>query len=1240
MKKVLGLDLGVSSIGWALVDEEEKKILGMGSRIIPLTTDDKDEFSKGNAISKNQKRTAKRTQRKGYDRYQLRRQNLVFVLRQKNMLPNIELIKLPKLDLWKIRSDAVDKKVSLNELGRILLHLNQKRGYKSSRSEANFDKKDTEYVAEVKSRYENLKESGLTIGQKFYDDLSKDQFYRIKEQVFPRDAYVEEYNLIMKNQQKYYPEVITDELIDRIRDEIIYYQRKLKSQKGLVSVCEFEGFWTKLNSNGKEKELFVGPRVAPKSSPLFQVSRIWETINNISLRRKTGEPIEITLEKKKEIFKYMDNNEKLSYAELLKILGLKKDEVYGNKQLSNGLPGNKRKVEMMRCITEFEKHCDLFNFDLEIIEYEDETHLFDRETGEITNSKKKKQISTDVETQPFYKLWHIVYSIPGKEDCKATLIKKFSLPEEDAEKLASLDFTKQGFANKSHRSIRKLLPYLIEGDNDYSARCYAGYHHTTTITKRENYERKLHDKLKHLEKNSLRQPVVEKILNQMINVVNAIIDKYGNPEEIRIELARELKQSRDERNDAYKNMNERERENKTIEKDLAEYGLRSTRNNIIKWRLYHEISNEEKRQNAICIYCGNPISFTAAILGEEVEVEHIIPRSKLFDDSQSNKTLAHRTCNANKKDQTAYDFMRSKSDSEFNDYVERINTLYKNHVIGKSKRDKLLMASESIPKDFIDRQLRETQYISKKALEILQSICYNVWATSGSVTAELRHIWGWDEVLENLQLPKYKELGLTEIIESGKDGKTHKREKIAGWTKRDDHRHHAIDALTIACTKQGFIQRFNRLNSSKVRNDMKREIEDSSYEYDKNKNLLENYIFSNKPFTTKEVEREAEKILISFKAGKKVASTGKRKVKKDGKKTIVQTGVIIPRGPLSEESVYGKIKTIEKEKPVKYLFDNPHLIYKPYIKSLVEERLYKHSNDSKSAVTSLKKEPIYLNKEKTIELKYGTCYKEEVVIKKPLQSLNEKQIEDIVDPVIKQKVLKRVAKCGGKVKEAFKDLDNDPIWYDEENRIPIKNVRWFTGLSAIEPIKKDEYGKEIGFVKPGNNHHLAIYLDEEGKKKLSICSFWHAVERKKYGLPVVIKNPAEVVDIIIAEEDEEKYPQSFLEKLPDGKWTFLESFQQNEMFILGLSKEAIQESLSRNDYGFVSNYLYRVQKLAIIGKQPNIVFRHHLETKLEDENNAKRSNRFHLIQSVGALESLFPQKIVINCLGEIVSNNK
>ena len=130
MKRILGLDLGTNSIGWAVVkvDENEKpvSIENMGSRIVPLTPDDANEFTKGNAISKNQSRTIKRTTRKGYDRYQLRREYLTAELRKLKMLPDERLIKLPIMELWELRGKAASKgnKLTLSEIGRVLYHIN------------------------------------------------------------------------------------------------------------------------------------------------------------------------------------------------------------------------------------------------------------------------------------------------------------------------------------------------------------------------------------------------------------------------------------------------------------------------------------------------------------------------------------------------------------------------------------------------------------------------------------------------------------------------------------------------------------------------------------------------------------------------------------------------------------------------------------------------------------------------------------------------------------------------------------------------------------------------------------------------------------------------------------------------------------------------------------------------------------------------------------------------------------
>ena len=1246
MKKILGLDLGSASIGWAVITEniEDSKtkceILGMGSRIIPYEGTEGKDFAKGTGESRNALRTKARTARKGYDRYQLRRKNLVDVLVKNQMYPDDETRSLPKMKLWELRDKAVHSPVSLMELGRLLLWLNQKRGYKSSRSDANLGKKDTEYVATVKSRHEKIKELNLTIGQYFYKELSTEEFFKVKENIFPREAYIEEFDTICKTQKEFHSEILTNELIDKIRNEIIYYQRPLKSQKGLVSVCEFEGFW-RIGKDGKE--YFVGPKVAPKSSPLFQLAKMWENINNIKIGSRTGEDLKLTTEQKWAIFQHLDSNEKLTPSDLLKILNLKKENCYVNKQLAKGLIGNITKHAIRQCLGSSDHYENLLKLELKVVENEKEGYLYDRKTGEILDSKPIKFIDPKVEQEPFYQLWHTIYSIHDQEECSQALQTKFNIEKPIADKLAAIDFSKHAFGNKSAKVIRKILPYLMEGDGYSEAMGYAGYDHSNSQTKEENLQRKLLELLKPVPKNSLRQPIVEKILNQMVNVVNAVIEKYGKPDEIRVELARELKQSKEERNDADKAMSKRQRENDVITKRLEEFGLRATRNNIIKWRLYEEIDNQEKKLNAICVYCGQPISLTEALKGNDVDIEHIIPKSKLFDDSQSNKTLAHRHCNKNKNDLTAYDFMKGKPEAVFNEYVERVNLLYANHVIGKAKRDKLLMTESKIPDNFIDRQLRESQYIAKKAREILQTICHNVWSTSGTVTAELRHLWGWDDVTMNLQMPKYKELGLTEMVEwESEHGKhTHQKEVITGWTKRDDHRHHAVDALTIACTKQGFIQRFNTLSAAKTREDMFFDVEQRSLEFKEKCSLLEKYIIGEQPLSVDEVEKAVSNILISFKSGKKVAVWGTRKIGKKGNKKVIQEKIIVPRGSLSEESVYGKIKMQEADKPIKYLFENPLLIFNPNIKAKVEERLLMFDGDAKKAIASLKKVPIYLDNEKTVVLEKATCLKDEYVIKYSVDT-NFNKTDKVVDPKIKEILQNRLKKFGGKEKEAFKDVqleDKTVIkWYEDDGlERPIKSVRCFTGLSAVVPVKKDEEGKDIGFVKPGNNHHIAIYTNSEENKQQHVCTFWHAVERKKYSVPVIIQNTNEVWDKIQSQPDG-TYPESFLGMLPPPNLNLLVSMQQNEMFLLNLPEE-LQKELDINDKSSLSKYLYLVWSVS----DSDYWFRHHLETKnseLKSVGRAKESSRYFRFQSLGSFFTSNPIKVRLNHLGDIVQIGK
>lgn len=521
--------------------------------------------------------------------------------------------------------------------------------------------------------------------------------------------------------------------------------------------------------------------------------------------------------------------------------------------------------------------------------------------------------------------------------------------------------------------------------------------------------------------------------------------------------------------------------------------------------------------------------------------------------------------------------------------------------------------AEKIPKDFISRQLVQTQYISRKAMEILMQICHDVYASSGDVTAYLRRIWGYDEILQRLNIPRYREGGLTEMVTYEHNNQQHTEERIKGWSKRLDHRHHAIDALTIACTRQNIIQRLNNLNA-----------QESSGE---DKLNLDKWTMAQAHFSVREVSDAASRILISFKSGKKVATPGKRYIYRNGKRILAQENIIVPRGALSEESVYGKIRTIEKGIAINKLFDRHEDIFQPLIKKIIEERISEFDGNIKAAKASLKKRPLYLDKEKTIELKYGSCFKYEYVIKYPLNTLRAKDVEYIVDENIRETVSDRLSQFNGNVKEAFKE----PLYTDGTSPVLIKTVRMFTGLDAVVPVRKDSDGKNIGFVKTGNNHHVAIYKDKEGKYQEHTVTFWHAVERKKYGIPIIIEHPDEVWQKVLDLDA----PQSFIDQLPSPDWTYVMSMQQNEMFILGMGDDEFNDAMSAKDYRTLAQHLYRVQKVC----SKNYYFRYQYETQLDDKEAALSMKKFYRVTSLSSLQSLNPKKVSINLLGDISLHN-
>lgn len=1185
-KHVLGLDLGVGSIGWCLIALDAQgdpvEILGMGSRVVPLNNaTDAADFSIGKAFTANQERTARRTMRRGFARYQLRRYRLRRELAKVGMLPDAALIQLPLLELWELRERAATagRRLTLPELGRVLCHINQKRGYRHVKSDAaaivgdeGEKKKDSNsaYLAGIRANDEKLQDEHKTVGQYFAEQLRQNQSesptggisYRIKDQIFSRQRYIDEYDQIMAAQRVHYPDILTDEFIRMLRDEVIFMQRPLKSCKHLVSLCEFEKQEKVMRvqqDDGKggrqlvERRVKFGPKVAPKSSPLFQLCRIYEAVNNIRLTRPDGSPRDITPEERAKIVAHLQSSASLSFAALKKLL---KEKALIADQLTtkSGLKGNSTRVALASALQPYPQYHHLLDMELETRMMT--VQLTDEETGEVTE-REVAVVTDSYVRQPLYHLWHILYSIEERDAMRRALIKQLGMKKEDLDgglldQLYRLDFVKPGYGNKSAKFICKLLPQLQQGLG-YSEACAAvGYRHSNSPTSEEITERTLLEKIPLLQRNELRQPLVEKILNQMINLVNALKAEYG-VDEVRVELARELKMSREERERMAEGNRRREKENKAIAEKIRECGLFPTKSRIRKYMLWEEAGEK-------CLYCGQILTLSQCLNGDDMEVEHIIPKSVLYDDSYGNKTCACRRCNKEKGNRTALEYIRAKGWEA--EYMERINGLLDKKAISYSKHQRLRWLKEDIPSDFLERQLRLTQYISRQAMAILQQGIRRVSASEGGVTARLRSLWGYDDILHTLNLDRYDSMGETERV--SREGEMTEKLRIKDWSKRKDHRHHAIDALVVASTRQGYIQRLNRVSSESEREAMSEEIEVQKATKADKLSLLERWLTQRPHLSVRAVSDKVAEILISYRPGKRVVTRGRNIYLRHGKK-CVQSGLLVPRGPLSKETVYGQIM---------------------------------------------------VNGEQQIVCKYD------------LHSLKAKDVDYVVDLALRKRLKELLAQHGGKEKEAFAG----DVYMDEAGtQGPIRSVRCFTGLDRgkMKAVKYDEQGDAVGFVSPRNNHHLAIYRTPKGKLVESIVTFWDAVDRVRYGIPLVITHPREVMEQVLQRGD---IPESVLSLLPPSDWVFVDSLQQDEMVVIGLSDEELQRALEEQDYRKLSEHLYRVQKLS----SREYCFRYHLETSVADVTNSSgRIPKFHRIQSLKVYEEKNVRKVRVDLLGWI-----
>lgn len=741
-KTILGLDLGTNSIGWGLLEETDgvpSKIIDLGSRIFPKAVEEK------TPTPKNIKRRDARLARRVVQRRARRKQRMLNYLISLKLLP-IELqghtqpeIILNELgNPYELRAKALDHALTKHEVGRVLLHLVQRRGFLSNRKTLFGDMIDDPDVLAIINELdesENPKEKASEEGE-FKRDIA---ILREKIEYTPclatgnmcrtlgeylsnmehhdckrnrsregghlrtdRQMYHEELDLIWLEQKKHH-DVLNETVKEQI-EHIIFFQRPLKLKADRVGKCSLE-------SNKKRAQI---------ARLECQQFRYLQDINNLQYfdyyREQWARLTEEDREKLKQLF---ESKAVISFAAIRKTLGLDRHAEFNLEQGNKKLKGNITACEITKVLPAWK----------------------------------------DLSTEKQFLLVEDLLTIKKKSVLKNRLTTHWQLDLKTAIDLCLLEL-EPGHSNHSVKAINKLLPYLEDGKVYSDARIAAGY----------DYDKKtvqIVDKLGMPPE--IPNPIVSKGLHELRRVINALIAEYGKPDIIRIEMARDLEMN----TKRYKEFVSRQKKNTNANDEASKkYQLMRSKNPHLQLSKYPSQADKLryrlwKDQKELCVYSGQKINLST-LFSAEIEIDHILPYSESLDDSYMNKVVCFADENRIKGQKTPIDAFQSDKKK----WQQITGAIFHWHKGLKSKKDRFFMTAEDVQqRDFINSQLNDTRYISRVANDYLKQLGADINVTKGIMTGWLRHMWG----LNNL-------IGLDR---SEKD--------------RTDHRHHTIDAIVTAC---------------------------------------------------------------------------------------------------------------------------------------------------------------------------------------------------------------------------------------------------------------------------------------------------------------------------------------------------------------------------------------------------------------------------------------------------------
>lgn len=754
----LGLDLGASSLGWAVIQLDGPGgnpvgIAAAGVRIFEAGVEG--DIEQGRDSSRAVVRRQARQPRRMQWRRQRRKQKLFILLQQLGLLPasaeNDSVARktlLDELDAklmakyiteddhethqklpYLLRARAVSEPLPAFELGRALYHLAQRRGYLSNRKGEERDEESGRVLSAISEMDQKLAKAKLPLGAYFYQKVNPVE-ERIRRRWLSRKQYRDEFNAIRKIQENAHPH-LTHKDWKKIEDAI-FFQRPLKSQSHLVGRCELE-----FDKRGK------GLKRCPLALPVAQKFRILQKVNDLRVTTATRKNEPLTEQERETLLKALDVTGELTWSKVKSLLKLKRDAKFSLEEWDDKLIGNRTNAKMIPV------------FGDRWLEFSEE---------------EQTAIAREV----------LHYRKP--EALKKRAMNAWGLDETAAERLAYKTHLEEDYA----RHCRQAMEKLIAGAPGVPG-LEAGASYSTV--RRELYPEKFATgkALASLPpvttwKDDIRNPAVIRALTELRKVVNSILKRFGKPEHIHIELAREIRNSRVKRKEIHtQNQSNQKRRQEALARIIKEGGVSTPRrSDIEKWLLAEECGWE-------CPYCGKSINRKRLLsLDAEFNIEHIYPR-RYLDDSFLNKTVACRSCNDQKGDRTP---SQAFSGTRYEEILQRVERFQ------GTARDVKLYRFMNDPKEdeFTARQLVDTRYNSRLAADYLQLLYggrvdasgeQRILTPTGQLTGKVRAAWQLNDLL------------------GAEDGQK----------TREDHRHHAIDAIVIALMTQKQIQRLSEAAS-------------------------------------------------------------------------------------------------------------------------------------------------------------------------------------------------------------------------------------------------------------------------------------------------------------------------------------------------------------------------------------------------------------------------------------------